>query len=34
MPISDNNLIEELLGAKGVICIEDIIDAFWNCKRN
>ena len=29
MPITDNNLIEELLGASaGVICLEDIIDAL------
>jgi len=34
MPISDNILIEELLGSYGVICIEDLIDAFWNCKKN
>jgi 60S ribosomal protein uL30 len=33
-PISDNILIEELLGASGVICVEDVIDAFWNCKKN
>lgn len=33
-PISDNILIEELLGEQGVICIEDLIDAFWNCKRS
>lgn len=31
VPISDNVLIEELLGEQGVICIEDIIDAFWRC---
>ena len=34
MPISDNNLIEELLGKHGVICIEDVIDAFWNCSKD
>lgn len=35
MPITDNNLIEELLGtATGVICIEDIIDALVNCGAN
>lgn len=33
-PISDNILIEELLASVGVICIEDVIDAFWNCKKN
>lgn len=33
-PISDNLLIEELLGSNGVICIEDLIDAFWNCKKS
>ena len=30
-PISDNVLIEELLGEQGLICIEDVIDALWNC---
>ena len=34
VPISNNVLIEELLGAHGIICIEDLIDAFWNCKKN
>lgn len=34
MPISDNVLVEELLGSHGIICIEDLIDAFWTCKRN
>lgn len=34
IPISDNIQIEELLGTHGVICIEDLIDAFWNCKKN
>ena len=34
VPISDNIKIEELLGSHGVICIEDLIDAFWNCKKN
>ena len=34
MPISDNVLIEELLGEHGCICIEDVIDAFWRCKQN
>lgn len=33
-PISNNILIEELVGSSGVICIEDVIDAFWNCKKN
>ena len=33
-PITDNNLIEELLGASAsVICIEDIIDALVNCNK-
>ena len=27
-------LVEELLGEKGIICIEDIIEAFWRCKSN
>jgi len=34
LPISDNVLIEELLGEQGCICIEDVIDAFWRCKQN
>jgi large subunit ribosomal protein L7e len=35
VPISDNVLIEELLGEKaGLICLEDIIDAFWQCKKS
>ena len=33
-PISDNVIVEELLGDKGMICIEDLIDAFWRCKSN
>lgn len=27
-------LIEELLGSKSIICIEDLIDGLWNCKKN
>ena len=34
VPISDNTLIEELLGSQGVICLEDIVDAFYNCKND
>ena len=35
VPISDNVLIEELLGEKaGLICLEDIIGAFWQCKKS
>ena len=34
MPITDNALIEELLGAAAsVICIEDIVDAVANCAK-
>lgn len=34
MPITDNNLIEELLGASaGIICLEDIIDTLVNCSK-
>jgi len=30
VPISDNVIIEELLGEKaGLICVEDVIDALW-----
>ena len=36
LPITDNNLIEELLGGdedsdQGCICIEDIIDSIYKC---
>lgn len=36
LPITDNNLIEELLGGdedsdQGCICIEDIIDTVFKC---
>lgn len=34
LPISDNVIVEELLADKGIICIEDIIDALWRCKTN
>jgi len=34
LPISDNVIVEELLGEQGIICVEDIIDAFWKCKGN
>lgn len=34
VPISDNVVIEDLLGSKGIICIEDLIEAFWKCKSN
>ena len=36
LPITDNNLIEELLGKAteyAVICIEDIIATFVNCDK-
>ena len=33
-PISDNVVVEDLLGSKGIICIEDLIEAFWKCKTN
>ena len=33
-PISDNVMIEELLGSDGCICVEDVIDGFWRCKQN
>ena len=32
--ISDNVLIEELMGPLGIICIEDIIDCFYNCAED
>jgi len=34
IPISDNVVVEELLGEKGIICVEDIIEAYWKCKGN
>jgi len=34
LAISDNVMVEELLGEHGIICVEDIIDAFWRCKSN
>lgn len=34
VPISDNVVVEELLGSAGIICIEDIVDALWRCKSN
>jgi large subunit ribosomal protein L7e len=34
VPISDNVVIEDLLGSKGIICIEDLIEAYWKCKAN
>lgn len=34
VPISDNVIIEEILGDKGCICIEDLIEAYWRCKSN
>jgi large subunit ribosomal protein L7e len=33
MPITDNNLIEELLGEFGIICLEDIIDSLTHCSK-
>mmetsp|Transcript_78614 Transcript_78614/g.108838 ORF Transcript_78614/g.108838 Transcript_78614/m.108838 type:complete len:226 (-) Transcript_78614:262-939(-) len=32
--ITDNVLIEELLGDHGCICIEDVIEAFWKCDKH
>ena len=35
VPISDNVLVEELLGeSTGCICVEDVIDALWRCGRD
>ena len=28
LPIADNVIVEEILGEKGIICVEDIIEAF------
>ena len=35
VPMSDNVLIEELLGEScGCICVEDIIEALWACGKD
>ena len=34
VPMQDNILIEELLGSQGIICLEDMVDAFYACKRD
>ena len=34
VPISDNVLIEELLGEAGVICLEDLIEGVWKCRKD
>jgi len=34
VPISDNILIEELLGSQGILCLEDMVDSFYQCKKN
>jgi hypothetical protein len=31
LPLQNNALIEELLGDKGVICVEDIIETLMKC---
>ena len=31
VPIENNVQIEELLGEQGVICVEDVVEAFWRC---
>lgn len=33
LPITDNNLIEELLGQHGIICLEDIIESLVKCHK-
>lgn len=33
LAITDNNLIEELLGEYGIICLEDIIDSLIHCNK-
>jgi hypothetical protein len=33
MPITDNTLIEELLGKYGLIVLEDIIDSLNKCHK-
>ena len=33
MPITDNILIEKLLGKYGIICLEDIIDSLLKCSN-
>ena len=34
LEITDNNLIEELLGKFGIICLEDIIDSLVKCHKD
>jgi large subunit ribosomal protein L7e len=35
VPISDNVLVEELLGeSAGCICVEDVIEALWKCNKD
>jgi len=34
VPISDNNIIEDLLGSHDIICLEDIIAALAKCGKN
>ena len=29
--MADNNLVEEVLGEHGIICVEDIIDSLMKC---
>jgi large subunit ribosomal protein L7e len=33
LPITDNNLIEELLGQYGIICLEDILASLNKCSK-
>jgi large subunit ribosomal protein L7e len=33
LPITDNNLIEGLLGQYGIICLEDVIAALNRCDK-
>ena len=33
MPLMNNALIEELLGAANIICVEDIVASLWKCSE-
>lgn len=33
LAITDNNLVEEILGEQGIICVEDIIESLIKCHK-
>ena len=34
VPISNNQLVEDLLGAEGLICIEDLVHSLATCDKH